>query len=177
MKVKCPKCGKVSEISAQELRRQEGNVVCPRCLTVFKEPLPATGDGAVDTPPPLPKARRAAQASAAQPKPRKQPISFVPPPLPPPLPSASRPAAASRSTSQPRASQPPQRPQYARPAAPRPQPWRAQQPQRPRQPLAPKAWGKMPQLHSMSYWGCLGYAALITVILLLIYFLMGNVFA
>ena len=99
MKLKCPKCGKVTEVSAVELRKQRGNVVCPRCLAVFKEPVPADAgdDDEALTPPPVPSPRRAAASAPS----RRRPISFVTPPEPAALSPASPLAPAKGSHSAP----------------------------------------------------------------------------
>ncbi len=56
MKCVCPKCRKVTEMSAGELRAQSGNVVCPQCLNIFivrpPEPQPNKTDKTL--PPPVP---------------------------------------------------------------------------------------------------------------------------
>lgn len=144
MKLKCPKCGKVTEVSAVELRKQRGNVVCPRCLAVFKEPVPADAgdDDEALTPPPVPSPRRAAASAPS----RRRPISFVAPPEPP----------------SPRASQP--------------QPCRQPRPSRPRPPRAATPPPLRPRSHTtpLSYWGCLGYSALATIVFFLLYIFVGK---
>lgn len=144
MKLKCPKCGKVTEVSAVELRKQRGNVVCPRCLAVFKEPVPADAgdDDEVLTPPPVPSPRRAAASAPS----RRRPISFVAPPEPP------------------------------RPRARQPQPCRQPRPSRPRPPRAATPPPLRPRSHTtpLSYWGCLGYSALATIVFFLLYILVGK---
>lgn len=144
MKLKCPKCGKVTEVSAVELRKQRGNVVCPRCLAVFKEPVPADAgdDDEALTPPPVPSPRRAAASAPS----RRRPISFVAPPEPP------------------------------RPRARQPQPCRQPRPSRPRQPWAATPPPLRPRTHTtpLSYWGCLGYSALATIVFFLLYILVGK---
>jgi predicted Zn finger-like uncharacterized protein len=144
MKLKCPKCGKVTEVSAVELRKQRGNVVCPRCLAVFKEPVPADAgdDDEALTPPPVPSPRRAAASAPS----RHRPISFVAPPEPP----------------SPRASQP--------------QPCRQPRPSRPRPPRAATPPPLRPRSHTtpLSYWGCLGYSALATIVFFLLYIFVGK---
>lgn len=144
MKLKCPKCGKVTEVSAVELRKQRGNVVCPRCLAVFKEPVPA-GAGDDDealTPPPVPSPRRAAAPAQS----RRRPISFVTPP------------------------------EVPRPRARQPQPCRQPRPSRPRQPWAATPPPLRPRTHTtpLSYWGCLGYSALATIVFFLLYIFVGK---
>lgn len=144
MKLKCPKCGRVTEVSAVELRKQRGNVVCPRCLAVFKEPVP-TDDGDDDealTPPPVPSPRRAAASAPS----RRRPISFVAPPEPP------------------------------RPRASQPQPCRQPRPPRPRQPRVATPPPLRPRSHTtpLSYWGCLGYSALATIVFFLLYIFVGK---
>ncbi len=145
MKLKCPKCGKTTEVSAAELRKQRGNVVCPRCLAVFKVPVPAAAgdDDEPLTPPPVPSPRRRAASAPS----RQRPISFVTPPEVP-RPRAREPQPQSRR--QPRPSRPQQR--YAPPQPPR----------RPR--------SRLP----LSYWGCLGYSALATAIFFLLYIIVGK---
>lgn len=144
MKLKCPKCGKVTEVSAVELRKQRGNVVCPRCLAVFKEPVPASAgdDDEALTPPPVPSPRRAAAPAPS----RRRPISFVAPPEPP------------------------------RPRARQPQPCRQPRPSRPRQPRVATPPPLRPRSHTtpLSYWGCLGYSALATIVFFLLYILVGK---
>ncbi|MCI6168440.1 MAG: zinc-ribbon domain-containing protein [Muribaculaceae bacterium] len=144
MKLKCPKCGKVTEVSAVELRKQRGNVVCPRCLAVFKEPVPADAgdDDEALTPPPVPSPRRAAASAPS----RHRPISFVAPPEPP------------------------------RPRARQPQPYRQPRPSRPRQPRIATPPPLRPRSHTtpLSYWGCLGYSALATIVFFLLYILVGK---
>ena len=144
MKLKCPKCGKVTEVSAVELRKQRGNVVCPRCLAVFKEPVPADAgdDDEALTPPPVPSPRRAAASAPS----RRRPISFVAPPEPP------------------------------RPRASQPQPCRQPRPSRPRQPRVATPPPLRPRSHTtpLSYWGCLGYSALATIVFFLLYILVGK---
>lgn len=81
MKCYCPKCGRNNDVSADEIRRQGGTVVCPKCLTTFQ--MPISNDDDDDTPPPIP-ARRQKTASA-----RKATASDQPPKVP----------AARRSTS------------------------------------------------------------------------------
>lgn len=144
MKLKCPKCGKVTEVSAVELRKQRGNVVCPRCLAVFKEPVPA-GAGDDDealTPPPVPSPRRAAASAPS----KHRPISFVAPP------------------------------EVPRPRASQPQPCRQPRPPRPRQPRAATPPPLRPRSHTtpLSYWGCLGYSALATIVFFLLYIFVGK---
>ena len=150
MKLKCPKCGKVTEVSAVELRKQRGNVVCPRCLAVFKEPVPtdAGDDDEALTPPPVPSPRRAAASAPS----RRRPSSFVAPPEPP----------------RPRASQP----QPCR----QPQPYRQPRPSRPRQPWVATPPPLRPRSHTtpLSYWGCLGYSALATIVFFLLYIFVGK---
>ena len=144
MKLKCPKCGKVTEVSAVELRKQRGNVVCPRCLAVFKEPVPADAgdDDEALTPPPVPSPRRAAASAPS----RHRPISFVEPPEPP------------------------------RPRARQPQPYRQPRPPRPRQPrvATPPPLRSRSHTTPLSYWGCLGYSALATIVFFLLYILVGK---
>ena len=144
MKLKCPKCGKVTEVSAVELRKQRGNVVCPRCLAVFKEPVPtdAGDDDEALTPPPVPSPRRAAASAPS----RRRPISFVAPPEPP------------------------------RPRARQPQPCRQPRPSRPRPPRAATPPPLRPRSHTtpLSYWGCLGYSALATIVFFLLYIFVGK---
>ena len=144
MKLKCPKCGKVTEVSAVELRKQRGNVVCPRCLAVFKEPVPASAgdDDEALTPPPVPSPRRAAASAPS----RRRPISFVAPPEPP------------------------------RPRASQPQPCRQPRPSRPRQPRVATPPPLRPRSHTtpLSYWGCLGYSALATIVFFLLYIFVGK---
>ncbi len=144
MKLKCPKCGKVTEVSAVELRKQRGNVVCPRCLAVFKEPVPADAgdDDEALTPPPVPSPRRAAASAPS----RRRPISFVAPPEPP------------------------------RPRARQPQPCRQPRPSRPRQPWVATPPPLRPRSHTtpLSYWGCLGYSALATIVFFLLYIFVGK---
>ena len=144
MKLKCPKCGKVTEVSAVELRKQRGNVVCPRCLAVFKEPVPASAgdDDEALTPPPVPSPRRAAASAPS----RRRPISFVAPPEPP------------------------------RPRARQPQPCRQPRPSRPRPPRAATPPPLRPRSHTtpLSYWGCLGYSALATIVFFLLYIFVGK---
>lgn len=144
MKLKCPKCGRVTEVSAVELRKQRGNVVCPRCLAVFKEPVPASAgdDDEALTPPPVPSPRRAAASAPS----RHRPISFVAPPEPP------------------------------RPRARQPQPYRQPRPSRPRQPRAATPPPLCPRSHTtpLSYWGCLGYSALATIVFFLLYIFVGK---
>jgi len=144
MKLKCPKCGRVTEVSAVELRKQRGNVVCPRCLAVFKEPVPASAgdDDEALTPPPVPSPRRAAASAPS----RHRPISFVAPPEPP------------------------------RPRARQPQPCRQPRPPRPRQPRVATPPPLRPRSHTtpLSYWGCLGYSALATIVFFLLYILVGK---
>lgn len=144
MKLKCPKCGKVTEVSAVELRKQRGNVVCPRCLAVFKEPVPADAgdDDEALTPPPVPSPRRAAASAPS----RHRPISFVAPPEPP------------------------------RQRARQPQPYRQPRPSRPRQPRIATPPPLRPRSHTtpLSYWGCLGYSALATIVFFLLYILVGK---
>lgn len=144
MKLKCPKCGKVTEVSAVELRKQRGNVVCPRCLAVFKEPVPADAgdDDEVLTPPPVPSPRRAAASAPS----RRRPISFVTPP------------------------------EVPRPRARQPQPYRQPRPPRPRQPRVATPPPLRPRSHTtpLSYWGCLGYSALATIVFFLLYILVGK---
>lgn len=144
MKLKCPKCGKVTEVSAVELRKQRGNVVCPRCLAVFKEPVPASAgdDDEALTPPPVPSPRRAAASAPS----RRRPISFVAPSEPP------------------------------RPRARQPQPCRQPRPSRPRQPWAATPPPLRPRTHTtpLSYWGCLGYSVLATIVFFLLYILVGK---
>lgn len=144
MKLKCPKCGKVTEVSAVELRKQRGNVVCPRCLAVFKEPVPASAgdDDEALTPPPVPSPRRAAASAPS----RHRPISFVAPPEPP------------------------------RPRARQPQPCRQPRPPRPRQPRTATPPPLRPRSHTtpLSYWGCLGYSALATIVFFLLYIFVGK---
>ena len=144
MKLKCPKCGKVTEVSAVELRKQRGNVVCPRCLAVFKEPVPADAgdDDEALTPPPVPSPRRAAASAPS----RRRPISFVAPPEPP------------------------------RPRASQPQPCRQPRPSRPRQPRVATPPPLRPRSHTtpLSYWGCLGYSALATIVFFLLYIFVGK---
>lgn len=144
MKLKCPKCGRVTEVSAVELRKQRGNVVCPRCLAVFKEPVPASAgdDDEALTPPPVPSPRRAAASAPS----RHRPISFVAPPEPP------------------------------RPRARQPQPCRQPQPSRPRQPRVATPPPLRPRSHTtpLSYWGCLGYSALATIVFFLLYIFVGK---
>ncbi len=144
MKLKCPKCGKVTEVSAVELRKQRGNVVCPRCLAVFKEPVPtdAGDDDEALTPPPVPSPRRAAASAPS----RRRPISFVAPPEPP------------------------------RPRASQPQPCRQPRPSRPRQPRVATPPPLRPRSHTtpLSYWGCLGYSALATIVFFLLYIFVGK---
>lgn len=69
MKCYCPKCGHETEVSAADIRRQKGMVVCPKCLTTFKMPLPASSvqadDDDDDTPPPIPPRRRATPKAPA----------------------------------------------------------------------------------------------------------------
>ena len=144
MKLKCPKCGKVTEVSAVELRKQRGNVVCPRCLAVFKEPVPtdAGDDDEALTPPPVPSPRRAAASAPS----RRRPISFVTPPEPP------------------------------HPRARQPQPCRQPRPSRPRPPRAATPPPLRPRSHTtpLSYWGCLGYSALATIVFFLLYIFVGK---
>ena len=144
MKLKCPKCGRVTEVSAVELRKQRGNVVCPRCLAVFKEPVPASAgdDDEALTPPPVPSPRRAAASAPS----RHRPISFVAPPEPP------------------------------RPRARQPQPCRQPRPPRPRQPRTATPPPLRPRSHTtpLSYWGCLGYSALATIVFFLLYIFVGK---
>lgn len=144
MKLKCPKCGKVTEVSAVELRKQRGNVVCPRCLAVFKEPVPADAgdDDEALTPPPVPSPRRAAASAPS----RHRPISFVAPP------------------------------EVPRPRASQPQPCRQPRPPRPRQPRAATPPPLRPRSHTtpLSYWGCLGYSALATIVFFLLYIFVGK---
>lgn len=144
MKLKCPKCGKVTEVSAVELRKQRGNVVCPRCLAVFKEPVPADAGDADEalTPPPVPSPRRAAASAPS----RRRPISFVAPPEPP------------------------------SPRARQPQPCRQPRPSRPRQPRVATPPPLRPRSHTtpLSYWGCLGYSALATIVFFLLYIFVGK---
>lgn len=144
MKLKCPKCGKVTEVSAVELRKQRGNVVCPRCLAVFKEPVPASAgdDDEALTPPPVPSPRRAAASAPS----RHRPISFVAPP------------------------------EVPRPRASQPQPCRQPRPPRPRQPRAATPPPLRPRSHTtpLSYWGCLGYSALATIVFFLLYIFVGK---
>jgi len=144
MKLKCPKCGRVTEVSAVELRKQRGNVVCPRCLAVFKEPVPASAgdDDEALTPPPVPSPRRAAASAPS----RHRPISFVAPPEPP------------------------------RPRASQPQPCRQPRPSRPRPPRAATPPPLRPRSHTtpLSYWGCLGYSALATIVFFLLYIFVGK---
>lgn len=144
MKLKCPKCGRVTEVSAVELRKQRGNVVCPRCLAVFKEPVPADAgdDDEALTPPPVPSPRLAAASAPS----RHRPISFVAPPEPP------------------------------RPRARQPQPYRQPPPSRPRQPRAATPPPLRPRSRTtpLSYWGCLGYSALATIVFFLLYILVGK---
>ncbi len=142
MKLKCPKCGKVTEVSAVELRKQRGNVVCPRCLAVFKEPVPADAgdDDEALTPPPVPSPRRAAASAPS----RHRPISFVAPPEPP----------------SPRASQP--------------QPCRQPRPSRPPRAATPPPLRPRSHTTPLSYWGCLGYSALATIVFFLLYIFVGK---
>ena len=144
MKLKCPKCGKVTEVSAVELRKQRGNVVCPRCLAVFKEPVPADAgdDDEALTPPSVPSPRRAAASAPS----RRRPISFVAPP------------------------------EVPRPRASQPQPCRQPRPPRPRQPRVATPPPLRPRSHTtpLSYWGCLGYSALATIVFFLLYILVGK---
>ena len=144
MKLKCPKCGRVTEVSAVELRKQRGNVVCPRCLAVFKEPVPADAgdDDEALTPPPVPSPRRAAASAPS----RRRPISFVAPP------------------------------EVPRPRASQPQPCRQPRPPRPRQPRVATPPPLRPRSHTtpLSYWGCLGYSALATVVFFLLYIFVGK---
>lgn len=142
MKLKCPKCGKVTEVSAVELRKQRGNVVCPRCLAVFKEPVPADAgdDDEALTPPPVPSPRRAAASAPF----RRRPISFVAPPEPP----------------SPRASQP--------------QPCRQPRPSRPPRAATPPPLRPRSHTTPLSYWGCLGYSALATIVFFLLYIFVGK---
>lgn len=144
MKLKCPKCGRVTEVSAVELRKQRGNVVCPRCLAVFKEPVPASAgdDDEALTPPLVPSPRRAAASAPS----RRRPISFVAPPEPP------------------------------RPRASQPQPCRQPRPSRPRPPRAATPPPLRPRSHTtpLSYWGCLGYSALATIVFFLLYIFVGK---
>lgn len=155
MKLKCPKCGKVTEVSVAELRKQRGNVVCPRCLAVYKEPVPATAvdDDESLTPPPVPSPRRRAASAPS----RQRPISFVTPPEVP----------------RPRAREPQPQPRR-HPAVQRPQ-QRYAPPQPPRQPRAAtppprRSRSRLP----LSYWGCLGYSALATAIFFLLYIIVGK---
>ncbi|MDY6260250.1 MAG: hypothetical protein SPL53_10555 [Bacteroidales bacterium] len=142
MKLKCPKCGKVTEVSAVELRKQRGNVVCPRCLAVFKEPVPADAadDDEALTPPPVPSPRRAAASAPS----RRRPISFVAPPEPP------------------------------RPRARQPQPCRQPRPSRPPRAATPPPLRPRSHTTPLSYWGCLGYSALATIVFFLLYILVGK---
>ena len=142
MKLKCPKCGKVTEVSAVELRKQRGNVVCPRCLAVFKEPVPASAgdDDEALTPPPVPSPRRAAASAPS----RRRPISFVAPPEPP------------------------------RPRARQPQPCRQPRPSRPPRAATPPPLRPRSHTTPLSYWGCLGYSALATIVFFLLYILVGK---
>ncbi len=144
MKLKCPKCGRVTEVSAVELRKQRGNVVCPRCLAVFKEPVPASAgdDDEALTPPPVPSPRRAAASAQSS----RRPISFVAPP------------------------------EVPRPRASQPQPCRQPRPPRPRQPRAAAPPPLRPRSHTtpLSYWGCLGYSALATIVFFLLYIFVGK---
>lgn len=72
MKCYCPKCGHASDVSAADIRRQGGTVVCPQCLTTFQMPLAGGADDADDdTPPPIPVRRqKAAPKPKAAPRPR-----------------------------------------------------------------------------------------------------------
>ncbi|MDD6474611.1 MAG: hypothetical protein PUF74_03705 [Sodaliphilus pleomorphus] len=142
MKLKCPKCGKVTEVSAVELRKQRGNVVCPRCLAVFKEPVPASAgdDDEALTPPPVPSPRRAAASAPS----RHRPISFVAPPEPP------------------------------RPRARQPQPYRQPRPSRPPRAATPPPLRPRSHTTPLSYWGCLGYSALATIVFFLLYIFVGK---
>lgn len=73
MKYYCPKCGHASDVSAADIRRQGGTVVCPQCLTTFQ--MPVAGDDSDDTPPPIPARRSRTAAPKSAPRPRTAPAS------------------------------------------------------------------------------------------------------
>ena len=66
MKCVCPKCGRNNDVSAAELQKQRGVVVCPKCLTTFRVKVTVTAD---DNPPPVPKRRTKSLGSAPAQKP------------------------------------------------------------------------------------------------------------
>lgn len=151
----CPNCKKKTSLTPDELRTQGGQVVCPRCLTVFRVPLPADaggGDGDV-APPPVPKAKKPVARAKGQPKPKPQPsgrevINFV---------NQQQPARQPRVAQ----SRPQMKPTMA--SAKRKQPSKqAKQPSGSHKP--------------MSMIGCALNTALAVIVLFAAYFLIGNLF-
>jgi len=65
MRWTCPKCGKKLTISDQQLIDWQGQVLCPQCLSVDRQPIPqvAVNRKTTTTPPPY----RAAQSSMTPP--------------------------------------------------------------------------------------------------------------
>lgn len=117
MKCYCPKCGRMNEVSAADVRRENGVVVCPKCLTTFQMPVSPDDD---ETPPPVPTRRpkaapkpAAARKSPAAARGRSASVDDVPPPIPkrqprrpaPPRP-APRPATPRKKPSKAKSSQP-----------------------------------------------------------------------
>ena len=63
----CTKCGRKIEFSADEVRHQQGMVVCPKCLNTFRAPRLSDDDD--ETPPPIPVRKPKSQPVAPTPKP------------------------------------------------------------------------------------------------------------
>ena len=75
----CPKCGRKNNISISELKIQNGNVVCPRCLTVTKVEIPPALQDEEEndaTPPPIPAARKKSPTAT-----QSSTQSMTPPPV------------------------------------------------------------------------------------------------
>lgn len=136
-------------MSADELRAQQGMVVCPKCLTTFK--APQIDDDDDETPPPIPVRKR-----KSEPAPRKSTPSVRY------CNKCGKPLTAGKSSC----------PSCAKPAPKRPVATPAPVKKAPARRVSPKRESRKP----VSKWGCLLYSVAITVAFFLLYALIGLLF-
>lgn len=183
----CPKCGQERELSPGELRALKGSVVCPRCLAVYQVDSPKVDSGdAADTPPPVPprrkpqSSRKPAMPAAARPETVNAYCNYCGALIPAGrsncahcgAPVTCAPARDHYSTTTMSSRQQQRNPiSFVDSNQPAIQSSRAQQPSRKpsRKRKKRKTAGK-----GLTYWGCAAYTALFTAILLVLYYIVGN---
>ncbi len=184
----CPKCGRQNDVSTAELQLQEGNVVCPRCLTVFQVDLPESlqhSSTESTTPPPVPQSAIAEPAST---QPQQSTSIQQSMPTPPPVqycrhcgtripanktacPNCHAPVSTTKDTTTPQQQRRTIEFVQKQPASP----------SKPRRASTSKKKNK--KASSSNYWssetrvwGCMGSSVLIVVVFFALYYLIGNLF-